>query len=119
MDSRTVLFLADSGDPQAAGRVFGASKCERWGRRNLDACRYQAVDVPPAVVPGVRRLVGRLRRRLALIDFVVDASQEWWFRSLDPDGQWLWVERDTGLPIAAAVAQALASSGYGFTGQEL
>src|SRR6266545_3193667 len=36
-----------------------------------------------------------------------DGSGCWWFLEANPNGQWLWLEHATGLPIAAAVATAL------------
>ena len=35
------------------------------------------------------------------------ADGPWWFLEVNPNGQWLWIEHATGLPIAAAVAAAL------------
>jgi hypothetical protein len=48
-----------------------------------------------------------LRLRCAALDFAVDGAGRWWFLEINPNGQWLWIEHATGLPIAAAVAAAL------------
>jgi hypothetical protein len=76
-------------------------------RRDADACRYQAIDTPVEVAGPVRRLMALLRLRCAALDFAVDSSGRWWFLEANPNGQWLWIEHATGLPIAAAVASAL------------
>jgi hypothetical protein len=41
------------------------------------------------------------------LDFAVDAAGSWWFYEINPNGQWLWIERQTGLPIAASLAELL------------
>jgi hypothetical protein len=76
-------------------------------RRDLSACRYRVTATPVEVARRVRRLLALLRLRFAALDFAVDAAGRWWFLEVNPNGQWLWIEHATGLPIAAAVATAL------------
>jgi hypothetical protein len=35
-------------------------------------------------------------------------SLNWIFLEINPNGQWAWIENETGLPIAAAIADALS-----------
>jgi hypothetical protein len=77
-------------------------------RRDPDACTHQAVDTPETVAAPVRRLLGQLRLRYGALDFALDPQDDrWWFLEVNPNGQWLWIEHTTGLPIAAAIATAL------------
>jgi hypothetical protein len=76
-------------------------------RRDPDACRYQPVETPVEIAAPVRRLMVLLRLRYAALDFAVDRSGRWWFLEINPNGQWLWIEHATALPIAAAIASAL------------
>ncbi|WP_203924647.1 hypothetical protein [Rugosimonospora africana] len=80
-------------------------------RREPEACRYHAVDTPNEVAGPVRHLMALLRLRYAALDFAVDGHGRWWFLEVNPNGQWLWIEHATGLPIAAAVATALQVTG--------
>lgn len=41
------------------------------------------------------------------LDFLVTSSGDWVFLEINPNGQWAWIEDKTGLPIAAAIADAL------------
>ena len=73
----------------------------------MDACRYHVENVPAKVADQVRRLLDLLRLRFAALDFAVDTDSRWWFLEVNPNGQWLWIEQATGLPIAAGIAAAL------------
>lgn len=76
-------------------------------RHDADACSYQVVDIPAKVADQVRQLLHALRLRFAALDFAVDTDGRWWFLEVNPNGQWLWIEHATGLPIAAGIATAL------------
>jgi glutathione synthase/RimK-type ligase-like ATP-grasp enzyme len=69
--------------------------------------KYMPVTAPPPVSLGVGRLMRRLWLRYAALDFALDHLGNWWFLEANPNGQWLWVEEKTGLPISGAVAMAL------------
>ncbi len=45
--------------------------------------------------------------RFAALDFIVDPDDQWWFLECNPNGQWAWIEEETGLPISSALADAL------------
>jgi glutathione synthase/RimK-type ligase-like ATP-grasp enzyme len=76
-------------------------------RGDAQACQYEIVDTPVGVAGPVRRLMSLLRLRCAALDFAVDDAGRWWFLEANSNGQWLWIEQATGLPIAAAIATAL------------
>ncbi|MFY9808564.1 MAG: hypothetical protein WAK86_15010 [Pseudonocardiaceae bacterium] len=75
-------------------------------RKNQDLC-YQPCDVPTDVARGVRQLMRTLSLTFGGLDFAVDDSGSWWFYEINPNGQWLWIERQTGLPISTAIAKLL------------
>jgi hypothetical protein len=78
-------------------------------RQDLRACRYEVTHTPLQVAAGLRRLLAELRLRYATADFTVDQAGRWWFLEANPNGQWLWLEHATGVPISEAVATALAN----------
>jgi hypothetical protein len=43
----------------------------------------------------------------ASIDLIVTPSGEFVFLDLNPNGQWLWLEVELGLPLVAAMADLL------------
>jgi D-alanine-D-alanine ligase-like ATP-grasp enzyme len=63
--------------------------------------------VPAEVAHGVRQLMCSLELTFGALDFAVDAAGSWWFYEINPNGQWLCIERQTGLPISASLAELL------------
>ena len=52
--------------------------------------------------------MSEFKLEFACFDFIVPHDGEPVFLEANPNGQWLWVEHHTGLPIAAAIARRLA-----------
>jgi ATP-grasp ribosomal peptide maturase len=68
---------------------------------------YSHTEVPPPVAAGVRTLMTALQLRFGAFDFLLTPEGEWVFLEVNPNGQWVFIEQATGLPIAAAIADAL------------
>lgn len=94
-----------------ASAIYADSAAARidW-RSDYSALRYAVSALPEPVRQGVLTLMNELRLRFGALDFLVTASGEWVFLEINPNGQWAWIEDKTGLPIAAAIADALAGS---------
>ncbi|WP_033337860.1 ATP-grasp ribosomal peptide maturase [Catenuloplanes japonicus] len=91
-------------------RIDGLSELARqdW-RADHSNVRYRADRLPDDVAERVRRFLALGRLRFAALDFVVTPGGEHVFLEANPNGQWAWIEQETGLPIAAAIADALES----------
>lgn len=76
-------------------------------RTDYDNLCYTVIDVPRDVRDHVRGLLDLLRLRFAALDFVVTPSSEWVFLEVNANGQFAWLQDATGVPIAAAIADAL------------
>jgi glutathione synthase/RimK-type ligase-like ATP-grasp enzyme len=81
--------------------------CHDWRRYDHGKTPYR----PHALPADVRRLCLRLVERLGLaygaIDFVVTPDGRYVFLEINPNGQYLWVELATGLPISDAICDLL------------
>ncbi|MCC7050990.1 MAG: hypothetical protein IT239_04345, partial [Bacteroidia bacterium] len=51
-----------------------------------------------------------LKLNFGCFDFVVDKNGTIYFLECNPNGQWLWIEEETGLPIANAIANTLINA---------
>ena len=40
-------------------------------------------------------------------DFIVDQNGDWIFLEINPNGQWLWLEKILGLPISKKIVDYL------------
>lgn len=74
----------------------------------FDDARVAPCALPPPVARRLRALVSALGLRYAAVDLRRRDDGEHVFLEANPSGQWLFVERRTGLPITAAVARLLA-----------
>ncbi len=77
-----------------------------WRKNHQNLC-YHPCDVPAEVAHGVRQLMCALELTFGALDFAVDDAGSWWFYEINPNGQWFWIEKQTGLPISAALAELL------------
>lgn len=91
-----------------AARIDAASEAARidW-RSDYYSISYSAMETPAGIRSPVRALLQSLGLRFGALDLIVDPDGQWWFLECNPNGQWAWIEEETGLPIAAAIADAL------------
>ncbi|CAN7610342.1 hypothetical protein [Devosia sp. LjRoot3] len=78
-----------------------------WRRLGTEQLSYRAVDLPPPLADLCINLVNALGLGFGAIDLVQDWEDRYWFLEINPNGQWAWIERQAGLPIAAAIVDVL------------
>ncbi|HEU4507555.1 MAG TPA: MvdC family ATP-grasp ribosomal peptide maturase, partial [Pyrinomonadaceae bacterium] len=78
-----------------------------WRRAAPDDCRWQKAELPAEVVSGLRALMSELGLVFGSIDLICTPSGEHVFLEVNPGGEWGMLERDLGLPISEAIAEAL------------
>lgn len=79
-------------------------------RTDYGALSYSTVQTPKPVRESVARLLCNLDLRFAAMDFAVTSDGEWVFLDLNPNGQWAWIAKHTGLDIAGIIADALLAT---------
>lgn len=70
---------------------------------------HEAIELPPAVVEKCLALTNALDLRYGAIDLIADQAGRHWFLEINPNGQWAWIERRAGLPLAAAIVDELVA----------
>jgi ATP-grasp ribosomal peptide maturase len=93
----------------ASIRAHSAAAVADW-RSDYGSLTYDAVETPRPVRLGVGRLMAGLDLRFGALDFLVTPEGNWVFLEINPNGQWAWIEEETGLPITAAIADALTGA---------
>jgi glutathione synthase/RimK-type ligase-like ATP-grasp enzyme len=76
-------------------------------RHDLESLRHTAVVLPPALEERCLKLHRRLGLRMSNLDVIVTPDGEHYFLELNPNGQFLWIEQQTGLPLCAALVDEL------------
>lgn len=91
-----------------AARIDAASEAARidW-RSDYQSILYTVTETPGSVRSQVSALLDALGLRFAALDFIVAPDGRWWFLECNPNGQWAWIEEETEMPIASALADAL------------
>ena len=98
-----------------AGEVFagaidasGTSRGEvDWRRVAPEECRWRQGQLPVEVADGLRVLMSELGLVFGAVDLICTPAGEHVFLEVNPGGEWGMLERDLGLPISEAIADAL------------
>ncbi|KZC77789.1 ATP-dependent carboxylate-amine ligase [Sphingobium yanoikuyae] len=69
--------------------------------------RHEAIELPAGIIDKCRVLTQKLDLRYGAIDLIADQDGRYWFLEINPNGQWAWIERRTGLPLASAIVDEL------------
>ncbi|WP_224361219.1 MvdC/MvdD family ATP grasp protein [Hyalangium versicolor] len=80
-----------------------------WRRSKPGECPWQAGTVPPEVATQLVRLVAMLGLSYGAVDLIVTPEGRHVFLEVNPGGEWGMLEKELGLPIAAALAEALTA----------
>ena len=78
-----------------------------WRNYDLANTPHKSYQLPTAVEERCIRLVKELDLSFGCIDMIVTPSGEYVFLEINPNGQWLWIEHLTGMPISDAIADLL------------
>jgi glutathione synthase/RimK-type ligase-like ATP-grasp enzyme len=87
----------------------GATRVDWRGRNDMPYGDY--VPLPAQVVKQVQALLAELGVVYAAVDLIVTPAGEYVFLEANPNGQFIWMETDLGLPLAERMADLLATGG--------
>jgi hypothetical protein len=80
-----------------------------WRRYDDARTSHQITTLPEDVAERCRRLTSALGLGYAAFDLIVTPDDRYVFVEVNPNGQYLWLEELTGIPISEAIAAFLAS----------
>lgn len=109
---RVELRVTVVGDEVFAAEIHSqASNHTRYDWRRYD--HYETVylphELPRAVEDRCLELVRRLGLCYGAIDLILTPDDRYVFLEINPNGQYLWIEEATGLPISDAICDLLMS----------
>jgi glutathione synthase/RimK-type ligase-like ATP-grasp enzyme len=71
---------------------------------------HEIFELPESVQISLRRLMDSFELNFASLDMIVTPDGEFVFLELNPNGQWLWLEHELGLPLVATMADLLTTN---------
>lgn len=77
-----------------------------WRREQL---QFEPVELPSGISDMCVTLLQKLRIGFGAIDMIKTPSGDYVFLEINPNGQWVWIETQTGLRISEAIIQYLTN----------
>jgi glutathione synthase/RimK-type ligase-like ATP-grasp enzyme len=71
--------------------------------------KHEVFSLPEHVEASIHRLMGSLGINFASLDMILTPEGEFVFLEVNPNGQWLWLEEELGLPLVAGMADLLTT----------
>jgi glutathione synthase/RimK-type ligase-like ATP-grasp enzyme len=72
-------------------------------------CQLEPFTLPERVEASLLRLMDSFGINFASLDMILTPEGEFVFLELNPNGQWLWLEEELGLPLVANMADLLTT----------
>lgn len=76
-------------------------------RKDYSALSYTVIDLPDPVEKTLLTYLDHLGLASGSFDLAVDRAGDYWWLELNPNGQWAWLEQNTGLEMSASFADLL------------
>lgn len=97
-------------------KVFSAKICSQvmqetkidW-RRGENELVHENIELPNDVCKMLVELVETLDLKFGAIDLIQSTSNEFYFLEINPNGQWAWIERQTGHKISSELVNLLVN----------
>jgi hypothetical protein len=70
---------------------------------------HEIFELPDEVQASLHRVMDSFELNFASLDMIVTPDGEFVFLELNPNGQWLWLEYELGLPLVATMADLLTT----------
>ncbi|MEK7497576.1 MAG: MvdC/MvdD family ATP grasp protein [Patescibacteria group bacterium] len=81
-----------------------------WRHYDFDKVPHFPHELPKEIREKCLALLEKFNLNFGTIDMVLTPKNEYVFLELNPNGQWLWLEHLTGLPISEAIANLLSEN---------
>ncbi len=81
-----------------------------WRRVAPEECSWQPIQLPAEVSSSLHAMMSELGLVFGAVDLICTPAGEHVFLEVNPGGEWGMLERDLGLPISEAIAEALLKS---------
>lgn len=108
VDKECELRITVIGEHVFTARIDADAPVLDW-RLHYDEVRHSPFELPESLCEKLKLLVRGMGLHFAAIDMILTHDGRYVFLELNPGGQWMWIQHETGLPLVAAMADLLAS----------
>lgn len=84
-----------------------------WRRYDYDQTPHFEHQLPTSVADQCVQLIQKMNLRYGAIDMILRPDGRYVFVEINPNGQYLWIEQKTGLPISDAICDLLIDPSKG------
>ncbi len=74
---------------------------------------HKTIDLPASITEKCLKLTGKLDLVFGAIDFILDKKGNFIFLEINPNGQWAWIEKQTGQNISKQITNLLIEKAMG------
>jgi glutathione synthase/RimK-type ligase-like ATP-grasp enzyme len=78
-----------------------------WRQGYEHGMKHEIYDLPENIADFCRQYLGKMHLHFGCFDMIVTPKNEYVFLECNPNGQWLWIELETGMKIFEAIANLL------------
>jgi glutathione synthase/RimK-type ligase-like ATP-grasp enzyme len=78
-----------------------------WRQGYDHGLKHEIYDFPQTIKDKCLQFLNRLGLHFGCFDFIYTPNNEYVFLECNPNGQWLWIEYETGMKISEAIADTL------------
>jgi hypothetical protein len=71
--------------------------------------QHSVFDLPPDIADFCLQYLEQMNLHFGCFDMIVTPQNEYVFLECNPNGQWLWIELETGMKISEAIAKTLSN----------
>lgn len=76
-------------------------------RRGENELKHTRIELPDSINDKCNELMSKLNLRFGAIDLIMDEAGQFTFLEINPNGQWAWIERQTGYKISTEIVNLL------------
>ena len=101
------LFFACKIDSQSLDEDKGKID---WRQGYDYGLKHEIYDLPHEIKDKCSLFLQRMGLNFGCFDFIYTPAGEYVFLECNPNGQWLWIEQETGMKISEAIAETLINN---------
>lgn len=68
---------------------------------------YSIIEIPNKILLECKKILHIFGLKFGAFDYIVSPEEEWFFLEVNPNGQWLWLEKELKLNISEKIIECL------------